>query len=58
MSRNLSHQASLCLRLSLIILLFLAPVGALGYASSGSSSLGKSGAGLVLFVSLQRQAMS
>lgn len=58
MSRNLSHQATLCLRLALITLLFLAPVGALGYASSNSSSFGKSGAGLVLFVSLQRQAMS
>lgn len=58
MSTNLSHQAALLLRLVLLTVLFLAPFGALGYASANSASFGKSGAGLVLFVSLQRQAMS
>ena len=58
MSRNLSHKAVLLLRLALLSVLVFTPVGILGYASANASTFGKSGAGLVLFVSLQRQAMS
>ena len=58
MSRNLSHKTALLLRLALLSVLVFAPVGVLGYSSANASSFGKSGAGLVLFVTLQRQAMS
>jgi len=37
--------------------LFMAPVGALAYNNAGGPGIEKQGAGLVLFVTLQRNAM-
>jgi hypothetical protein len=35
----------------------MAPVGALAYSKASGLGIGKQGAGLVLFVTLQRQSM-
>lgn len=47
------------LRIAVLTALMVAPLAALSVAASdGSLGIGKQGAGLVLFVTLQRQAMS
>lgn len=58
MRASTSHIAALCLRCSLVAALFVAPLVAVGVARSEELKVAKNGAGLVLFVSLQRQSMS
>ncbi len=58
MRASASHIAALCLRCTLVAGLFLGPLVAVGVARSLEIKISKSGAGLVLFVSLQRQSMS
>lgn len=58
MRATTSHIAALCLRSALIASLFVGPLVAVGVARSEELKIAKSGAGLVLFVSLQRQSMS
>lgn len=58
MTATLLHSATSSLRLVLIAALFLGPIAALGIAKSAETGMSKRGAGLVLFVSLQRQSMS
>ncbi len=58
MRASASHIAALCLRCTLVAGLFLGPLVAVGIARSQEIKISKSGAGLVLFVSLQRQSMS
>ena len=52
------HIAALCLRGLLVSSLFLGPLVAIGIARSEEIKIAKNGAGLVLFVSLQRQSLS
>ncbi|WP_162493761.1 MULTISPECIES: hypothetical protein [unclassified Ensifer] len=54
----LSTSAFLSLRVLALASLLMAPVGALAYSKASGSGIGKQGAGLVLFVTLQRQAMT
>ncbi|WP_167590821.1 MULTISPECIES: hypothetical protein [unclassified Ensifer] len=54
----LSTSAFLSLRVLALASLLMAPVGALAYSKANGLSIGKQGAGLVLFVTLQRQSMS
>ncbi|HXV30702.1 MAG TPA: hypothetical protein VD840_10260 [Sinorhizobium sp.] len=52
--------SSIILSLRLLILagLLMAPIGAVAYNKATNSGIGKHGAGFVLFMTLQRQAMS
>ncbi|GEO84454.1 MULTISPECIES: hypothetical protein [Alphaproteobacteria] len=50
--------AAICLRYTLLFSLFISPLVAVGIARSEEIKLTRNGAGLVLFVSLQRQSMS
>ncbi|APG90434.1 hypothetical protein [Sinorhizobium americanum] len=54
----LVSSAILSLRLLALTGLLMAPIGAVAYSKATSGGIGKHGAGLVLFVTLQRQAMS
>ncbi|MBW0364913.1 hypothetical protein [Ensifer adhaerens] len=54
----LSTSAFLSLRVLALASLLMAPVGALAYSKASGTGVGKQGAGLVLFVTLQRQAMT
>ena len=58
MTVSLTALASSLLRPVLIATLMLGPVMAIGIAHSQELRAEKRGAGLVLFVSLQRQSMS
>lgn len=56
----LALVASLAVSLRILVLtaLMMAPLAAVTLASGSSLGIGKQGAGLFLFVTLQRQAMS
>ncbi|NRP71185.1 hypothetical protein ILFOPFJJ_02069 [Ensifer psoraleae] len=54
----LATSATLSLRVLLLTSLLMAPIGAVAYTKAAGLGIGKHGAGLVLFVTLQRQAMS
>jgi hypothetical protein len=54
----LVSSAILSLRLLILTGLLMAPIGAVAYSKATTSSIGKNGAGFVLFITLQRQAMS
>jgi hypothetical protein len=54
----LVSSAILSLRLLILTALLMAPIGAVAYTKASGLGIGKHGAGLVLFVTLQRQAMS
>ncbi|MNL76209.1 hypothetical protein D3C87_2021350 [compost metagenome] len=58
MTASILASAASGLRLALIAAMFLGPLAALGVAHSDEIAVAKRGAGLVLFVSLQRQSMS
>ncbi|MDK1488974.1 hypothetical protein QN219_02715 [Sinorhizobium sp. 7-81] len=53
----LATSAILSLRVLLLTSLLMAPIGAVAYTKAAGLGIGN-GAGLVLFVTLQRQAMS
>jgi hypothetical protein len=58
MTARLLSTAASSLRLTLLASIMLGPVAALAVAKSDVIQVEKRGAGLVLFVSLQRQSMS
>ncbi|WP_331373750.1 hypothetical protein [Sinorhizobium chiapasense] len=54
----LTTSAILSLRVLILTSLLMAPIGEVAYTKAAGFGIGKNGAGLVLFVTLQRQAMS
>ncbi len=50
--------AAIVLRMLLLAVMLMGPVGAMAYSKAVNHGIGKQGAGLVLFVTLQRQSMS
>lgn len=58
MSATLRQSAAVTLRILALSAMMIAPVGVLAWHNAGSLGVEKQGAGLVLFVTLQRQAMS
>ncbi|WP_455272209.1 hypothetical protein [Rhizobium herbae] len=55
---SLAHSATIALRMLTLAALLMAPMGAVAYSKASGLGIGKQGAGLVLFVTLQRQSMS
>ena len=54
----LLHSSAVALRILALSATLVAPVGALAWSNIGGLGIEKQGAGLVLFVTLQRQSMS
>lgn len=55
---SLTRSATIALRMLTLAALLMAPMGAVAYSKASGLGIGKQGAGLVLFVTLQRQSMS
>jgi hypothetical protein len=55
---SLAHSTAIALRMLTLAALLMAPMGAVAYSKASGLGIGKQGAGLVLFVTLQRQSMS
>lgn len=55
---SLTRSATIALRMLTLAALLMAPMGAIAYSKASGLGIGKQGAGLVLFVTLQRQSMS
>jgi hypothetical protein len=55
---SLTRFATIALRMLTLAALLMAPMGAIAYSKASGLGIGKQGAGLVLFVTLQRQSMS
>lgn len=58
MTTALIHTCATALRILALSAMMIAPVGALAWSNAGGLDIEKQGAGLVLFVTLQRQSMS
>lgn len=58
MTTALTHTCATALRILALSAMMIAPVGALAWSNVGGLGIEKQGAGLVLFVTLQRQSMS
>ena len=58
MTTALAHTSATLLRILALSAMLMAPVGALAWSNAGGLGIEKNGAGLVLFVTLQRQSMS
>ena len=58
MTTAIAHASAVALRILALSAMMVAPVGALAWSNAGSLGVEKQGAGLVLFVTLQRQSMS
>lgn len=58
MTTALAHSCATALRILALSAMMIAPVGALAWSNAGGLGIEKQGAGLVLFVTLQRQSMS
>lgn len=58
MTTALAHTSAIALRILALSAMLIAPVGALAWSNAGGLGIEKQGAGLVLFVTLQRQSMS
>lgn len=58
MTASVLGSAASSLRVAFLAALLLGPLAALGFSQSGPAGVSKQGAGLVLFVSLQRQSLS
>ncbi|MFT4160558.1 hypothetical protein [Shinella zoogloeoides] len=54
----LAHTSTMLLRILTLCAMMITPVGALAWSNAGGLGITKQGAGLVLFVTLQRQSMS
>ncbi|MDP2120509.1 MAG: hypothetical protein Q8S27_21990 [Hoeflea sp.] len=54
MSRSHRHSIFMVLRIAALTAVFVGPVGAFAYANAGDKGPGMTGAGFVLYVSLQR----
>ncbi|MBB5537436.1 hypothetical protein [Rhizobium giardinii] len=55
---SLARSATIALRMLTLAALLMAPVGAIAYSKASGLGIDKQGAGLVLFVTLQRQSMT
>jgi hypothetical protein len=55
---SLTRSATIAVRMLTLAALLMAPMGAIAYSKASGLGVGKQGAGLVLFVTLQRQSMS
>jgi hypothetical protein len=55
---SLTRSATIALRMLTLAALLMAPMGAIAYSKASGLGIGKQGAGLVLFITLQRQSMS
>ncbi len=58
MTAALLQFSAVVLRILALSAMMIAPVGALAWSNAGGLGIEKQGAGLVLFVTLQRQSMS
>ncbi|UNK37138.1 hypothetical protein MNR02_11690 [Shinella sp. H4-D48] len=58
MTAALTNTAATLLRILALSAMMIAPVGGLAWSNAGGLGIEKQGAGLVLFVTLQRQSMS
>lgn len=58
MTNAIAHASAVALRILALSAMMVAPVGALAWSNAGNLGIEKQGAGLVLFVALQRQSMS
>jgi hypothetical protein len=58
MTAALTHTAATLLRILALSAMMIAPVGGLAWSNASGLGIEKQGAGLVLFVTLQRQSMS
>lgn len=58
MTASVLGSAASSLRVALLAALLLGPLAALGFSQAGPEGVSSQGAGLVLFVSLQRQSLS
>ena len=58
MTATLLQTSAIALRILALSIMMIAPVGALAWSNAGGLGIEKKGAGLVLFVTLQRQSMS
>lgn len=58
MTTALTHTCATALRILALSAMLIVPVGALAWSNAGGLGIEKQGAGLVLFVTLQRQSMS
>ena len=58
MTATLLRTSATALRILALSAMMIAPVGALAWSNAGGLGIEKQGAGLVLFVTLQRQSMS
>ena len=58
MTAALAQTSATLLRILALSAMLMAPVGALAWSNAGGLGIEKNGAGLVLFVTLQRQSMS
>ena len=58
MTATLLHTSAIALRILALSAMMMAPVGALVWSNAGGLGIEKKGAGLMLFVTLQRQSMS
>lgn len=54
---SLLRSATTALRMLTFAAVLMAPIGAVAYSKANGLGIGKQGAGLVLFVTLQRQSM-
>ena len=54
---SLPRTAATALRMLALAGVLMAPMGAIAYSKASGLGIGKHGAGLVLFVTLQRQSM-
>ncbi|HTO30793.1 MAG TPA: hypothetical protein VL202_06420 [Pararhizobium sp.] len=54
---SLNRSLRTALRMLTLAAILMAPMGAIAYSKASGLGIGKQGAGLVLFVTLQRQAM-
>ncbi|WP_275789935.1 hypothetical protein [Pararhizobium gei] len=52
------QPAKTALRMMMLAAVLMGPIGAVAYSKASGLGIGKQGAGLVLFVTLQRQSMS
>jgi hypothetical protein len=55
---SLTRSATIALRMLTLAALLMTPMGAIAYSKASGLGIGKQGAGLVLFITLQRQSMS
>ena len=58
MTTVLAQTSATFMRILALSAMLIAPVGALAWSNAGGLGIEKQGAGLMLFITLQRQSMS